>query len=75
MHRYSFLKVIQHALRGNRTWHPAWRDAEPRSGYDVIVIGGGGHGLATAYYLAKKHGIRRVAVLERGWIGGWQQRT
>jgi sarcosine oxidase, subunit beta len=70
MQRYSLLNVIGHALRGNARWRPAWRDAEPQSGYDVIIIGGGGHGLATAYYLAKKHGVRRIAVLEKGWIGG-----
>jgi sarcosine oxidase subunit beta len=70
MQRYSLLKVIQHALRGNARWQPAWREASPQKSYDVIVIGGGGHGLATAYYLAKKHGVRRVAVLEKGWIGG-----
>jgi sarcosine oxidase subunit beta len=70
MQRYSFANLAWHALRGNRHWRPAWRDATPKVGYDVIVIGGGGHGLATAYYLAKKHGVRNVAVLERGWIGG-----
>ena len=48
---------------------PAWRDAAPRDRYDVVIIGGGGHGLATAYYLAKEHGITNVAVLEKGWIG------
>jgi len=58
------------ALRRNTGWQPAWRDPQPQSGYDVVIIGGGGHGLATAYYLAKKHGVRRVAVLEKGWIGG-----
>ena len=68
--RYSWWRVLGQALRGNAGWRPAWRDAEPKTGYDVIVIGGGGHGLATAYYLAKHHGIRRVAVLEKGWIGG-----
>jgi len=69
MQRYSFLRVAREALRGNRGWQPAWRHAEPRDSYDVIVIGGGGHGLATAYFLTKL-GVKNVAVLERGWIGG-----
>ena len=67
---YSILRLLTEAARGNRHWQPAWRDASPRADYDVIVVGGGGHGLATAFYLAKAHGIRRVAVLEKGWIGG-----
>jgi sarcosine oxidase, subunit beta len=58
------------ALHGNTGWDPAWREAALRPEYDAVVIGGGGHGLATAYYLARKHGFTRVAVLERGWIGG-----
>jgi sarcosine oxidase subunit beta len=70
MQRYSLWRVLKEALRGNTGWQPVWRDPTPQSGYDVIIIGGGGHGLATAYYLAKQHGIRRVAVLEKGWIGG-----
>jgi len=69
MQRYSWLSVLGHALRGNRGWRAALRTPDPKSGYDVIIIGGGGHGLATAYYLAKKHGVRRVALLERGHIG------
>ncbi len=69
MQRYSALQLAWQALRGNRDWQPAWRDAEPKRGYEVVIIGGGGHGLATAYYLARKHGVRNVAVLERGQIG------
>jgi sarcosine oxidase subunit beta len=67
--RYSFLSLARHALTGHRGWTPAWRKAAPRPHYDVVIIGGGGHGLATAYYLAKEHGIRNVAVLEKGPIG------
>jgi sarcosine oxidase subunit beta len=62
--------LFTEALRGNRGWQPAWRDAAPRSAYDAVIVGGGGHGLATAYYLAKVHGLRDIAVLEKGWIGG-----
>jgi ribulose 1,5-bisphosphate synthetase/thiazole synthase len=69
MQRYSLLNLAWQALRHHRHWEPAWRDARLKGSYDVVVIGGGGHGLATAYYLAKKHGVRSVAVLERGWIG------
>jgi methylglutamate dehydrogenase subunit A len=66
---FSFLTILSQALRGNTGWQPHWRDAEPGQAYDVIIIGGGGHGLATAYYLAKIHGITNVAVLEKGLIG------
>ena len=66
---YSLLSVIANAFKHQAGWQPAWRDAAPKPAYDVIVVGGGGHGLATAYYLAKEHGIRNVAVLEKGWIG------
>ena len=68
--RYSAWNLFAAALRGHADWAPAWRDAVPKPRYDVLVIGGGGHGLATAYYLAKNHGVRNVAVIEAGWIGG-----
>ena len=68
--KYSALSLLQNALSHNRRWQPAWRDPEPRKNYDVIIVGGGGHGLATAYYLAKEHGVKDIAVLEKGYIGG-----
>jgi len=68
--RYSIFSLAANAFSGHKLWKPAWRDAAPRESYDVIIVGGGGHGLATAYYLAKEHGITNVAVLEKGWIGG-----
>ena len=67
--RYSGFRLLAEAVTGNRGWKPAWRDAAPKPAYDVIIIGGGGHGLASAYYLAKVHGISNVAVLEKGPIG------
>lgn len=67
--RYSALSVFLNGLRGNARWAPAWRMPEPKSRYDVIIVGGGGHGLATAYYLAKEFGVRNVAVLEKSYIG------
>jgi sarcosine oxidase subunit beta len=68
--RYSFLSLVGNALTGHRGWPRAWRDPAPKSAYDVVIVGAGGHGLATAYYLAKDHGIANVAVLEKGWLGG-----
>lgn len=67
---YSALSVLWQGLTGHKGWKPAWRDPQPKDSYDVVIIGGGGHGLATAYYLAKEHGVTNVAVLEKGWIGG-----
>jgi methylglutamate dehydrogenase subunit A len=70
MSRYSALQLLRGAFNGQKHWQPAWRDPEPQEHYDIIVIGGGGHGLATAYYLAKVHGLKNIAVLEKGYIGG-----
>ena len=70
MKKYSALSLVRNALNYNRDWRVAWRSPEPKKSYDAIIVGGGGHGLATAYYLARDHGIRNVAVLEKGWIGG-----
>ncbi len=68
--RFSFWNLARQALAGHTGWPAQWRDPDPKPAYDTIIIGAGGHGLATAYYLAKEHGIRDVAVLEKGWLGG-----
>ena len=68
--KYSIFSLARNAVTYHENWAEAWRSPEPKKKYDVIVIGGGGHGLATAYYLASQHGIRNVAVLEKNWIGG-----
>ena len=70
MEKYSLLQLAKHALTGHKKWPQVWRSPEPKPSYDVVIIGGGGQGLATAYYLAKQHGIRNIAVLEKGWLGG-----
>ena len=68
--RYSAWQLLKNGLTGGKSWAPIWRNQEPKKKYDIIIIGGGGHGLATAYYLAKNHGINNVAVLEKGYLGG-----
>lgn len=68
--RFSGLRVFREGLTGNKGWTPHWRDPETKAEYDIVIIGGGGHGLSTAYYLAKEHGLTNVAVLEKGYIGG-----
>jgi sarcosine oxidase subunit beta len=70
MQRFSALSLLRHALSGHRGWQPQWRRAAPRDAYDAVIIGGGGHGLGTAYYLASEHRLGRIAVLEKGWVGG-----
>ena len=68
--RYSIFSLARNAVSYHRDWQAAWRSPDPAPSYDVIIIGGGGHGLATAYYLAAEHKVGRIAVLEKGWIGG-----
>ena len=70
MKAYSLFSLARNAMSYHRNWQRAWRSPDPKSKYDVVIIGGGGHGLATAYYLATQCGISNVAVLEKGWLGG-----
>jgi sarcosine oxidase subunit beta len=70
VHHFSLFRLLTEALTGHQGWERQWRNPEPKAAYDAIIVGGGGHGLATAYYLAKEHGLRNIAVLEKGWIGG-----
>jgi len=70
MNRYSAWAVFKNGLSGHRGWARQWRDPEPKKAYDIVIVGAGLHGLATAYYLAKNHGMRNIAVLEKGWLGG-----
>ena len=70
MEKYSLFKLLRHARRHHEGWQRAWRDPTPKDAYDTVIVGGGGHGLATAYYLAKEHGVTDVAVIEKGYLGG-----
>ena len=66
--RYSIWSLINQALTGNRNWTPVWREPEPKSHYDIVIVGGGGHGLATAFYLASRYGKKNIAVLEKAGL-------
>jgi sarcosine oxidase subunit beta len=70
MQSYSLATLLRQSISGHRDWRAAWRSPDPKPSYDVVIVGAGGHGLATAYFLTKQHGIRKVAVLEKGWLGG-----
>lgn len=70
MTRYSLWSLLREGFRGHTGWQPVWREAEPKPAYDAVIIGGGGHGCATAYYLAKEHGLTNIAIVEKGWLGG-----
>ena len=67
--KYSGFKVLWEGIKGNTGWKPLWRNPDPKKNYDVIIVGGGGHGLATAYYLTEKFKITNIAVVEKGWLG------
>ena len=67
--KYSFFSLLRNSFSGHKNWQPAWRSPDPKPEYDIIIVGGGGHGLATAYYLAKEHGLKNIAVLEKSWLG------
>ena len=68
--KYSIFALIKNSLSYHENWQRAWRDPDPKPQYDAVIVGGGGHGLATAYYLAKEHNLKNIAVVEKGWIGG-----
>src|SRR5919197_1247888 len=70
MRKFSVFAIAREAVRGHKGWEEQWASPEPRKEYDVVIVGAGGHGLATAYYLAKEHGVTNVAVVEKGWLGG-----
>jgi sarcosine oxidase, subunit beta len=67
---YSVWSLFKQGLKHNEGWDPAWKSPEPKPSYKVVIVGAGGHGLATAYYLAKEHGVRGIAVIEKGYLGG-----
>ena len=66
--KYSIFSLIKNAFSYHENWQKAWNDPQPKKEYDAVIVGGGGHGLATAYYLAKKHNMKNIAVVEKGWI-------
>ena len=68
--KYSLFSIIKNSFSNHQNWNKAWRNPSPKKNYDAVIVGGGGHGLASAYYLASIHGIKNIAVIEKGWIGG-----